>query len=68
MLFESIAASVDGEELVWELILVVVLISPSETSVVFDTTSESGVKGLYFKLGLAALCVNPLRIFHFTGA
>ena len=60
--------SVDGEELVWELFLVVVLISPSETSVVFDTPSEPWVKGLYVKLGLVMLCVNPLKICHFTGA
>ena len=53
--------------MVWELILVVVLISPSETSVLFDTPSETRVKGLYVKLGLVVLCVNPLRICYFTG-
>ena len=48
--------------------LVVVLVSPSEPSVVFDTPSELAVKGLTVKLGLIVLCVNPFRIFYFTGA
>ena len=61
-------ASEDGEELVWELSLIVVLISPSETSIVLDTPSEPWVKGLCVKLGLVVLCVNPLGIFYFTGA
>ena len=60
--------SADGEELVWELVLVVVLISPSESSVVFDNPSKLVVNGLTVKLGLIVLCVNPLKIFHFTGA
>ena len=68
LLFESVVESVDGEELVWELSLVVVLISPSETSIVLDNPSETGVKGLCVKLGLVVLCVSPLRIYHFISA
>ena len=44
LLFEFVVAYVDGKELVCELVLVVVLISPFETSIVFDNTSEPGVK------------------------
>ena len=68
MLFDSVLVSADGKELVWELMLIVVLISPSVPSVVFDNPSELVVKGLTIKLGLIVLCVNPLRICHFTGA
>ena len=66
LLVESVVVSEDGEELVWELSLVVVLISPSEASVVLDTPSEPGMKSLCAKLELVVLCVNPLRICHFT--
>ena len=68
LLFDSVLASTDGEDLVWEIMLVVVLVSHSESSVVFDTPSEFVVKGLTVKLGLSVLCVIPLRIYHFTGA
>ena len=67
MLFESMLISADGEELVWKLILIVVLVSPFGRSIVFDTTSELAVKELTIKLGLIVLCVNPLKICHFTG-
>ena len=66
LLFESVLVSTDGEELLWGLVLVVVLNSPSEPSVVFDTLSELVVKGLTVNLGIMVLCVNPLRIFHVT--
>ena len=67
LLFESMFVSADGEELSWELFRIVVMDSPSERSVVFDTSSELVVKGVTEKLGLFVLCVKPLRIFHFTG-
>ena len=57
-----------GEEVVSEPRGGVILTSPSETSDVLDTPSELGMKGLCVKLGIFVLCVNPLRICHFTGA
>ena len=67
LLIEPVLVSADGEELVWELFLVVVLDSSSEYSVVFDTPSELVMKGATVKLGLIVLYVTPLRICHFTG-
>ena len=67
LLVVVVVVSEDGEELVCEPRVVVLPTYPSET-VVLDTPSEPWVKGLCFKLGLVVLCVNPLRIFHFTGA
>ena len=40
---------------------------PSKIDVVFNTPSETVVKGVGVKLGLIVLCVNPLRICHVTG-
>ena len=42
--------SADGEELFSEIMLVVVLVSSSESSVAFDTPYELVVKGLTVKL------------------
>ena len=63
-----VVASEDGEDVVWEPKVVVLLKSPSETSVVLDTPCEPRVKGFCVKLGLVVLGVNPLGIFYFTGA
>ena len=63
-----VVVSEGGEEIVCEPRVVVVLTSPSETYVALDTIFEPGMKGLGVKLGLVVLCVNPLKICHFTGA
>ena len=67
LLFESVLVPTGGEEIVYEIFLVVVLVSSFTISVVFDTPFELVVKGLTIKLLLMVLCMHPLRIYHFTG-
>ena len=41
--------------------------SPSEGDVVSDTPSEIVDEGMAVILVLIVVCVNPLKIFYFTG-
>ena len=50
LLVGAVGVSKGGEELVFEPRVVVLLTSPSETSVVLDTPSEPGMKGSCVKL------------------
>ena len=68
LLVGVVVVSEGVEEVVPGPMGVVILTSPSETSVVLNNPSEPGMKGLCVKLGIDVLCVDPLSICHFTGA